>query len=388
MMIFLTLLPLPLAALWFWWPVTSLGRSRRRWYLGITVAVAVLMIGMAVSWRFKLFGDAIEAWQQFVFGWLLVMFMLLLVFLLLRGLGWLLSRLAPRESVLARCWHGARLNQMAAAVIVATATLGTWNGLKAPQVREQELVVPNLPAEMDGLRMLVLADMHISPVKRAWRTQRIVDAAMAARPDVIVMPGDMVDGDVAVTGPHTLPLAQLQAPHGVWLSPGNHEYYHGYVQWMEHFRQMGLGVLENQSAKLSINGRTLAVSGIGDLAALKPNPWMRGGVAPDLPAVVEAAGGSDVHVLLAHQPKQAGESAASGAVDLQISGHTHGGHIIGFDRWVVAPANDGHVRGEYAVDGMKLFVSSGAGQWDGFTVRLGVPSSIDVLVLRSPQAGQ
>jgi hypothetical protein len=68
--------------------------------------------------------------------------------------------------------------------------------------------------------------------------------------------------------------------------------------------------------------------------------------------------------------------------DLQIAGHTHGGHIRGLDQWIVAPANDGFVRGLYEVGAMRLFVSSGAGLWPGFAVRLGVPSSIDVLVLR------
>ena len=57
-------------------------------------------------------------------------------------------------------------------------------------------------------------------------------------------------------------LARLSAPHGVWLAAGNHEYYHGYVRWMQHFRELGLGVLENQSVRLQVNGRTLAVSGI------------------------------------------------------------------------------------------------------------------------------
>jgi predicted MPP superfamily phosphohydrolase len=91
--------------------------------------------------------------------------------------------------------------------------------------------------------------------------------------------------------------------------------------------------------------------------------------------------GADFHLLLAHQPRFARDNAAHG-VGLQLSGHTHGGHILGMDRWLVAPANNGFVRGEYAVDGMRLFVSSGAGLWAGFAVRLGVPPRIDLLVLR------
>jgi len=374
---------LPLLTLWLWWPVQSLGRRQRRWHLGITLALALLGAGLATLWRMDVLAYAVEAWIQLAFGWVLAMFVMLFAYLVLREAGWLLSRLAPRTSALATPWHGARMNQAAAAAIVLLATLGIWNGLKPPQVQERDLVVPGLPHELDGLRMAVLADLHASPVKRTWRTRRIVDAVMAARPDLIVLPGDMVDGEVEDTAAFVAPLAELAAPHGVWVAPGNHEYYHGYRRWMAHFRGLGLGVLENQTARLDIHGRTLAVSGVGDLAALRPSAYMRGGLAPDLPAVIAAGKGSDAHILLAHQPKQAREAAATGAFDLQVSGHTHGGHMLGFDRWVVAPANHGYVRGAYRVGGMTLFVSSGAGQWDGFTVRLGVPSSIDVLVLRS-----
>lgn len=382
-MIFLVSLILPLLAFLYWLPVAPLSRSQRRWRTGLSLVPALGALALVAAWRLDVFAYPVEAWIQLVFGWVLVIFILALVFVLLRELGWLLSRLLPRHSRLATVWHGTGLNQGAAVVIVLLATLGIWNGLKPPPVRERELAVPNLPMEMDGLRVAVLADLHISPVKRRWRTERIVAETLAARPDLIVLPGDMVDGQVEDSGAFVTPLSRLQAPHGVWLAPGNHEYYHGYARWMAHFRQMGLGVLENQTAKLDINGRTLALSGVGDLAALQASSYMRGGLAPDLPAVVAAAKGSDVHVLLAHQPKQARAAAATGAVDLQISGHTHGGHILGLDRWVVAPANHGYVRGDYRVGGMALFVSAGAGQWDGFTARLGVPARIEVLVLRA-----
>lgn len=383
-MTFIVSLILPLLAILFWWPVHPLSKQQRRRRTGISVLLALIGLGFATLWRLDIFSYTVEAWIQLVFGWVLVMFMLVLVFVLLREAGWLLSRLLPRSSRIAMLWHGVGFNQGASLLIVLLATLAIYNGLKPPQVHERDLVVPNLPKEMDGVRMAVLADLHISPVKRSWRTQGIVDATLAAKPDLIVLPGDMADGGLEDSGRFAEPLAQLKAPYGVWLAPGNHEYYYDYAAWMAHFRQMGLGVLENQTAMLSINGRTLAMSGIGDLAALKQAPYMRGGLPPDMQAVVNGGKGGDVHILLAHQPKQARAAAATGAIDLQVSGHTHGGHMLGFDRWVVAPFNHGYVRGEYRVQDMTLFVSSGVGQWDGFTARLGVRSSIDVLVLRSP----
>ncbi|MGB6095740.1 MAG: hypothetical protein WBF95_05505 [Comamonas thiooxydans] len=72
-------------------------------------------------------------------------------------------------------------------------------------------------------------------------------------------------------------------------------------------------------------------------------------------------------------------------MNLQISGHTHGGLILGMDRWLVAPVNNGFVRGEYDVGNMKLLVSSGAGLWAGFAVRLGVAPRIELLTLVAQQ---
>ena len=383
-MILIALVAIPLISLllafWLWWPVHGLSRRSRRWHVGLSLLFGLLLPAQGVIWRMHVLDDAGTAWLQLLFGWMLLSFLLVLLLVLLRDALWLPARLLRAQAL--RGWlHGIGLNRALVALALALSTLGVFNGLKPPQVHERELAVQGLPAELDGLRVAVLADIHASAVKGAWRTRRIVADVLAAKPDLIVLPGDMVDGQVASNAVNVDALAELHAPHGVWLAPGNHEYYSNYTAWMAHFRQLGLGVLENQTAKLAINGRTLAVSGIGDLAYYQ----RKDGLAPDLARVVQQAAGSDFHILLAHQPKQARATAAASAVNLQISGHTHGGHIVGMDRWVVAPSNDGYVRGDYRLGAMTLFVSPGAGQWDGFSARLGVPSSIDILVLRRAQ---
>ena len=376
-------LVLPLLAVAVWWPLAGLSARARRAHVGAGLVLALAAMAIVGVWRSQWLSYAAVAWLQVLFGWLLLVFLLAALWVVLRELGWALTWLLRRRATASRLWHGAGLTHAVLALIVLAAGIGTWNGLKPPQLRERVLPVPGLPPALAGLRVAVLSDIHASPAKGAWRTGRIVEATLAARPDLIVLPGDMVDGEIGDSAAAVAPLARLQAPLGVWLAPGNHEYYHGYAQWMAHFRQLGLGVLENQSVQLDVRGARLAVSGIGDLAALKASSYMRGGLRPDLPAVLAQAAGADFHLLLAHQPKQARAAAASGAVDLQLSGHTHGGHILGLDRWVVAPANDGFVRGPYRVDGaMTLYVSAGAGQWDGFTARLGVPATIDVLELQ------
>ena len=237
-----------------------------------------------------------------------------------------------------------------------------------------------------SLRVAVIADIHASPVNNAKYVQGIVDRTMAVKPDLIVLPGDMVDGDVATEAANIAPLSQLRAKYGVYSAPGNHEYYSGYNAWARVYRGLNLNYLENQTQRVKIKGRTLAISGVGDpaygrLSNQNADPAVAEGLPPDIEAVAKQAKGADFHLLLAHQPKLAKQNAGYG-VGLQISGHTHGGHIVGMDRWLVAPVNDGYVRGAYDVQRMKLFVSNGAGLWAGFAVRIGVPPRIDVLVLR------
>ena len=162
MMTLLVSLILPLLALWLWLPVNALSRRQRRWRISLTMGLAFVGLGFATLWRLDWLEYEVVAWVQLVFGWVLVMFVLLLAFLLLRTLGWLASRLLARTSTLATVWHGARLNDVAAVAIVLLASWGIVNGLRPPKVQERDLVVPNLPAELDGVRVAVLADLHLS----------------------------------------------------------------------------------------------------------------------------------------------------------------------------------------------------------------------------------
>ncbi|GAB2749186.1 hypothetical protein GCM10027019_30140 [Melaminivora jejuensis] len=376
-----------LLSLWLWWPVGALAR---RWRVLATLVTA--LAGAAQALLLQLLQTAsldyaTIARLQVPAGWALATLGLLLPFALLRDAAWLAARLAGARIWMARL-HGATLTLLAVLLTGAASGFGVWQALQPPTVREQALELPLLPAALDGLRVAVLADIHASPVNGGAYVQAVVERTLAAQPDLIVLPGDMVDGDVATTGPHIAALARLRAPHGVWLAPGNHEYYSGYDAWMAELRRLGLAVLQNQTQVLDIGGARLALSGIGDpvygrTSVHNADPAVPEGVAPDVAAVAAQAraAGADFHLLLAHQPRFARDNAAHG-VGLQISGHTHGGHIRGMDRWVVAPFNNGFVRGSYAVGDMRLFVTNGAGLWAGFAVRLGVPPHIDVLTLR------
>lgn len=383
MIFYASLAVLPLA-LWLWWPLLARERRAAFWWAFLpTIALGALPAALIWAMRRTALDYVVIAHLQVASGWILAALLIACLLAFARDVWGLLLKLAG-GAMSARSREAFTVLGVAASLLVAG--LGVMQALRIPQVHEQDIVIPNLPAEFDGLRVAVLADIHASPVNNARYVQGIVDRVLAARPDLIVLPGDMADGDAATQAVNLAPLSMLKAPYGVYSAPGNHEYYSGYDAWARVYRGLGLRYLENQTERVKIKGRTLAISGIGDpaygrLSQQNADPAVPEGPPPDMDAVARQARDADFHLLLAHQPKLARENAAHG-VGLQISGHTHGGHILGLDRYIVAPVNNGYVRGVYDVERMKLFVSNGAGLWAGFAVRLGVPPRIDVLVWR------
>lgn len=388
-MLTLATLVIPLLATWIWWPLGTLTRRAR-----LIAFAATALLGCAPALLLRLLQTGalpypVIAYLQVPGGWVMATLLLMALLVLVRDLLWLGAR-ATRATAWAQRLHTPRMTVSALLMAATVSAGGVWTALQPPTVHEQHVALPHLPASLDGLHVAVIADLHASPINDAHYVETVVERTLAARPDLVVLPGDLVDGDVHSTAAHVAPLARLRAPLGVWAAPGNHEYYSGYDTWRAEFRRLGLGLLANRTQLLDVHGTRLALSGVGDpvYGRTSPNnadPRVPEGVPPDVAAVARAArkAGADFHLLLAHQPRLAHDSAAQG-IGLQLSGHTHGGHIRGLDRWVVARANNGFVRGIYTVGDMRLFVSNGAGLWAGFAVRLGVPPRIDLLVLRRP----
>jgi predicted MPP superfamily phosphohydrolase len=187
--------------------------------------------------------------------------------------------------------------------------------------------------------------------------------------------GDVIDGSLAMRRTDVDPLADLRARDGVYMSPGNHEYFLGYQEWMRHFADMGMHLLENEHAILERGGGRILLAGVTDLTA--PATGMP---PPNLAAALAGAPTGTPILLLDHQPGPARNAAARG-VALQLSGHTHGGMVPGLDR-LVALGNGGFVSGRYTVDGMALYVNNGTGIWPGFAMRLGRPSELTRITLR------
>ena len=263
-----------------------------------------------------------------------------------------------------------------AAVAAILSAVAVANAVRVPPVKDIEVSIANLPAQFDGYRLLQLTDLHISRLfPRKW-AQAMVARANSAGADLIVVTGDFIDGSVEMRRADVEPLRDLCASDGIYAIPGNHEYLFDYEAWMRHLEALGIDMLLNEHVDLERNGARIVLAGVTDLSA--PGHGQPG---PDLAAALAGLPDKAPILLLDHQPRMARQAAARG-VALQLSGHTHGGMIVGLDR-LVARGNNGFVSGRYQIDGMPLYVSNGNALWPGFALRLGRPSELTRVTLRA-----
>ncbi|MEU1932890.1 metallophosphoesterase [Streptomyces coeruleorubidus] len=260
----------------------------------------------------------------------------------------------------------------AAALAVGTVGYGTYGVLRGPKVKRLTVPLAKLPRSAHGFRITVVSDIHLGPVLGRGFAQHVVDTINATQPDLIAVVGDLVDGSVKDLSPAAEPLAGLRARHGAFFVTGNHEYFSGAEQWVEKVRDLGLRPLEN--ARTELPGFDLA--GVNDLAGTDE------GQGPDFTRALGDRDRSRAAVLLAHQPIVIHDAIRHG-VDLQLSGHTHGGQL-----WpgnLIADLTNPTLAGLERYGDTQLYVSRGAGAW-GPPVRVGAPSDITVVELASKRA--
>lgn len=275
-----------------------------------------------------------------------------------------------------------------AVVALAVSGWGVWEGVRVPDVQRIEIPVRGLPEAFDGFRLVQLTDLHCSPAARKARTAGIVAKVNDLQPDLVCITGDFVDGSPEQRADDLSPLADLRAQYGVFGCAGNHEYYSDYLVWRPLYESFGIRMLDNAHHVLERGGARIALGGVTDPAVThnkgKAGPGGHSTVTLETPNVKKAFAGVPqglFRILLQHRPIIPQMNEAMG-IDLQLSGHTHGGAIRGFDYIVAHMGNHGFVRGFYQVGRMALYVSPGTGQWAGFPLRLGVPAEITEIVLR------
>ncbi|MFG3136378.1 metallophosphoesterase [Streptomyces sp. NPDC048211] len=268
------------------------------------------------------------------------------------------------------------------AVLGVAAVLLGWGYAEArrvPRVRRLDVQLPRLGSGLDGTRVVLITDTHYGPLDRARWSERVCAKVNALEADLVCHTGDIADGTAERRRAQAAPLGTVTATRARVYVTGNHEYYSEAQGWVDLMDELGWEPLRNRHLLLERGGDTLVVAGVDDVTAESS------GLAGHRAHLAGALNGADPDLpvlLLAHQPKFI-DRAAAGGVDLQLSGHTHGGQIWPFHHLVRLdqPALAGLSRHG---DGTLLYTSRGTGFW-GPPFRVFAPSEITLLVLRSPQ---
>ncbi|MEU8164361.1 metallophosphoesterase [Micromonospora parva] len=252
---------------------------------------------------------------------------------------------------------------------------GVRTALGPPQLDRVRIPLAKLPRSMDGLRIATVSDIHLGPLRGRAHTERIVAAINRLDADIVAVVGDLVDGSVAELGSAAAPLRDLRSRYGSFFVTGNHEYYSGVEEWVQEVDRLGLRVLQNKRQEIQARGGVLDLAGVNDLTGAGTGL----AAGPDFAAALGDRDPSRPVILLAHQPAAAMEAARYG-VDLQLSGHTHGGQMVPFN--LAVRLEQPVVSGLGEVDGTKVYVTNGAGFW-GPPVRVGAEPQISLVELRS-----
>ncbi|HTH88910.1 MAG TPA: metallophosphoesterase [Acidothermaceae bacterium] len=270
---------------------------------------------------------------------------------------------------------------VAGAVVGVVAILLTWGyaeAMRVPRVKKVDVSIARLGPGMDGLRVAVITDTHYGPINRARWSAAVVARINELGADLVCHVGDIADGTVEVRELQASPLASANAALSRVYVTGNHEYFSEAEGWLDYMESIGWVALHNRHVIVERGGDRLVVAGVDDATA--QSSGVRGHRA-DLEAALAGADATLPVLLLAHQPKQVAQAVLAG-VDLQLSGHTHGGQIWPFNFLVRLEQPVVHGLSRHA-DRTQLYTSRGTGFW-GPPFRVFAPSEITLLTLRSP----
>ncbi|WP_164465934.1 metallophosphoesterase [Actinoplanes teichomyceticus] len=292
----------------------------------------------------------------------------------------LLGQAAGAVLALAGVADPVRSRLVTASVVVVSLVLLVWGHVEAmrvSRVRRVDVTLPRLGRGLDGLRVVLITDTHYGPIDRSRWSRGVVEVVNSLRPDIVAHTGDIADGEVPQRIAQASPLGDVRAELARVYVTGNHEYMSGAQGWVEYMSSLGWEALHNRHLVVSRGGDSLVVAGVDDRTAAgsgvpghhADHEAALAGADPDLPVL-----------LLAHQPQQISGAVAHG-IDLQLSGHTHGGQMWPFHYLVRIdqPVLQGLSRHS---ERTQLYTSRGTGFW-GPPFRIFAPSEITLLTLRS-----
>jgi predicted MPP superfamily phosphohydrolase len=352
------------------WPAPW-GRVLTGVLFGLAVLVPLAMLSTRVLPRAA---NAPLAWIVYIWmGFALYLLLLTALGDGARGVAWLARALPAdpaRRLFLSRAFAGA-VGAIAGAVGVG----GVVNVMRGFDVRRVRVPLARLPANASGYAIVQLTDVHVGPTIGRDFVERVVRETNALAPDMVVITGDLVDGSVEQLKELVEPLRELRAPDGVFFVTGNHEYYSGADEWIAHLTTLGIRVLRNERVPIR---HAFDLAGVDDARSQGMAP----GHGQDVARALEGRDPSRAVVLLAHQPKAVKDAVACD-VDLQLSGHVHGGQMVPFN-WL-ARLDQPLIAGLHLVEKTWVYVSTGTGYW-GPPMRVGPGAELTRIELVAERA--
>ena len=356
--------------------------GRIRWLLtAVLIGLAVLLVAtLALPRVIGLNHAGWYAWPGYL--WFAVAVYLFLILLVLEPVRFALRRRTkstPNEaaddaaSAVNRRVFLARTSALAAgAASVGLVGVGAATALGPPDMLAVPVRLRRLDPAFNGYRIAVVSDIHLGPLAGRSHTERIVRMINESEPDLVAIVGDLVDGTVGELGAAAEPLRDLTSRDGSFFVTGNHEYFvDDTAEWLRELERLGVHPLHNENTAISRGSAAFDLAGVNDIAGKSISD------GPDFDRALAGVDAARPTILLAHQPVLVGQAASRG-VDLQLSGHTHGGQMWPFH--YIVRAVQPSLAGLSTVDGTQLYVSRGAGFW-GPPVRIGAPPDITVVTL-------
>ena len=260
------------------------------------------------------------------------------------------------------------------------------------RVRHLSLPVASLPADLDGVTICQLSDLHAGNFFPTDAIPRIADAANALKADLVVFTGDLIDRGLLDRIPDGMQLIDhLDRRHGFAMVEGNHDVQSSPHGFQREMRARHLPFLLDGQLEFRIPGRATPVQFLGitwgdgnlDLDTPSPSnphgPQRARGMAASVQRVAAMRNADAFPILLAHHP-HAFDPAAEAGLPLTLSGHSHGGQVMLTPGIGIGPLRFRYWVGEYERNGSHMVISNGLGSW--FPLRVNAPAEILHITLR------
>jgi uncharacterized protein len=266
---------------------------------------------------------------------------------------------------------------------IGTTLYAIWNAFKPETVIHTYIPVrPDVDKDIESLKIVVISDIHVSGLIGRKRMQRLKNKIQSLNPDMVFVTGDLMDGSLRQLKKEIEPLKNIKTPLGVFYVTGNHEYYSGAKRWKEHFENyFKWTVLANKSVQVSYKNLTLNIIGIEDRHSFrfeKQSKRQDNRLNLATQTISPSSAQTCFNILLAHQPKDASLLRAFEWIDLQVSGHTHGGQIWPLS--YIVKKDQKFVAGLYPLYSpyQHIYVNQGTGFW-GPPMRLGTCCEVSLI---------